>query len=214
MAEAYLGIRVTACFNFHKWWNVVALFQYIHPFLRYESRLVGEPCCLCECVSMLEMRVQKDLELSSSSYVTYFIYEVIRLITPKVLPCPRQIDCCQCFFQLWKPIMEPLFGVTFRSTGKFSFVSMESDHHYFMWISAWGTGKSLHLLDAVSGVVVAGLYYPLLLENPKLSVICALEHSWGGASLSLPSMIWASSSVWIIVSASRLQKKTLLNCHL
>jgi hypothetical protein len=36
---------------------------------------------------MLEMRVQKVLEVSSS-YVTYFIYDVIRLITLKVLPCP------------------------------------------------------------------------------------------------------------------------------
>jgi hypothetical protein len=40
-----------------------------------------------------------------------------------------------------------------------------------MWILAWGTGKSLHLLDAVSGVVVVGLYCPFLLENPELRVI-------------------------------------------
>jgi len=36
---------------------------------------------------MLEMRVQKVLELSSS-HVAYFIYEVIRLVTLKVLPSP------------------------------------------------------------------------------------------------------------------------------
>jgi hypothetical protein len=64
-----------------------------------------------------------------------------------------------------------------------------------MWISAWGTEKSLHLLDAVSGVVVAGLYCPFLLDNPKLRVMCVLGHSQGGASFTLPSMIWAFSSL-------------------
>jgi len=64
-----------------------------------------------------------------------------------------------------------------------------------MWISAWGTGKFLHLPDAVSGVVVAGLYRPFLLENPKLRVMCALQHSRGGASFALPSMIWTLPSL-------------------